>query len=67
VIAYVLVPRHVPHQRNYPHSEVWAHLGGAHICRDNNNEHLLNPDFHLRWRECIVLASWVVVQPGGEE
>jgi hypothetical protein len=71
VIAYVLGPRHVPYQRNYPHSEVWVFLkqddGKVHICRADKNEHLLNPDFHLRWRECIVLASHVVIPPGEVE
>jgi hypothetical protein len=42
---------------------VWVFRDGSHICKDNNNEHLLDPDFHLRWRECIVLASQVRIQP----
>lgn len=71
VIAYVLKPRHVPHNRNYPHAEVWVFLmqgnDEIHICRADQDEHLLNPEFHLRWRECIVLASRVVIQPGGAD
>ena len=63
VIAFRMEPRHVPYQKNYPHSEVWVHCDGTHICRANNNVDLLDPDFHLRWRECIVLASQVVVRP----
>jgi hypothetical protein len=27
---------------------------------------LLDPDFHLRWRECIVLASHVAIRPKGQ-
>ncbi|HUG94013.1 MAG TPA: hypothetical protein VML55_24495 [Planctomycetaceae bacterium] len=63
VVAYVLEPRHVPYRNNYPHSEVWAYREGEHICRSANNLHLLEPDFHLRWRECIVLASRVAIHP----
>jgi hypothetical protein len=63
VIAYVLEPRHVPYRHNYPHTEVWVFRENAHICRDNDNLHLLDPDFHLRWRECIVLAGRIAVYP----
>jgi hypothetical protein len=63
VTPFELQPRHVPHQRNYPHSEVWVFRDGTHICRGNDNLELLDPDFHLRWRECIVLASRISVYP----
>jgi hypothetical protein len=67
VVAYTLEPRHVPLHNNYPHSEVWVFREGVHIVRGSRanpgNLHLLDPDFHLRWRECIVFASHVVIQP----
>lgn len=63
VVAFNLEPRHVPHRQNYPHSEVWVFRAGSHLCQDNGNLDLLDPDFHLRWRECIVLASHVAVYP----
>jgi len=64
-IPYVLMARHVPYNLNYPHSEVHVYLRNEHICRENDNLDLLDPDFHLRWRECIVFASHVVVHPAG--
>lgn len=63
VIAFVLEPHHVPYKNNYPHSEVWVLRDGSHICRKNKNLDLLDPDFHLRWRECIVFASHVAIHP----
>ena len=67
VLAFLLEPRHIPYQRNYPHSEVWVHRDGAHICRANNNvDLLLDPDFHLRWREWMTPASKVAVYPAAD-
>lgn len=63
VIAYVLEPIHVPLKNNYPHAEVQVSRAGIHICKEAKNLHLLEPDFHLRWRECIVLASHVSIRP----
>ncbi len=63
-LVYVLEPRHVPLKYNYPHSEVWVFHNGTHICRNTGNEDLLDPDFHLRWRECLVLASHIKIVPG---
>jgi hypothetical protein len=60
-VPFTLEPRHVPLRHNYPHSEVWVSRDGIRIGRDNL--HLLDPDFHLRWREHIVLASRIVIQP----
>ena len=65
-LVYTLEPRHVPLKYNYPHSEVWIFHEGAHICREASNENLLDPDFHLRWRECLVLASHIKVFPAHE-
>jgi len=68
VVAYALEPRHVPLRNNYPHSEIWILRDGIRIVRKDGanpgNLHLLDPDFHLRWRECIVLASHIVIRPG---
>ncbi|MCI0639805.1 MAG: hypothetical protein L0Y58_25400 [Verrucomicrobia subdivision 3 bacterium] len=63
IIAFTLEPRHVPLAKNYPHSEVWVFREGVHICKKDMNLHLLDPDFHLRWRERIVLASHVAIPP----
>jgi hypothetical protein len=62
-LVYTLEPRHVPLKYNYPHSEEWVFHDGVHICRSAKNEQLLDPDFHLRWRECLVLASHIKVFP----
>ena len=62
-MSFSLAPRHVPLKKNYPHSEVWMSRDGIHICRASNNLELLDPDFHLRWRERIVFASHVISAP----
>lgn len=62
-LVYTLEPHHVPLKYNYPHSEVWVFHEGVHVCRSANNEYLLDPDFHLRWRECLALAGHVKVFP----
>jgi hypothetical protein len=62
-MSFSLEPRHVPLKKNYPHSEVSVFRDGVHICRSNNNVDLLDPDFHLRWRERIVFASKVISAP----
>ena len=67
VIPFTLSPRHVPLKHNYPHSEIWLFRDGEHVCRSNKNLDLLDPDFHLRWRECIVLASHVAIVPNQGE
>ncbi len=63
VIAYVLRPEHAPEKHNYPHSEVRIFCDGIHICRDQRNLHLLEPEFHLRWREHLSMASRVAIPP----
>jgi hypothetical protein len=63
IISYTLAPEHVPYQRNYPHTEVRVFRAGVHICKESMNLDLLDPDFHLRWRERIVLASHIAVHP----
>jgi hypothetical protein len=67
VVPYTLEPKHVPLRHNYPHSEVRVYRDGMHIQRGSRqnpgNLHLLDPDFHLRWREHIVLASRIVIRP----
>ncbi len=65
VIAYVLRAEHVPLKYNYPHSEVRIHRDGTHISKDNRNLDLLEPEFHIRWRERLSQASWVVIHPRG--
>ena len=65
VIVFVLRAEHVPHRQNYPHSEVRVHRDNRRICRENANVHLLEPDFHLRWRERLSQSSWVAIPPGG--
>ena len=63
VIAYLLRPEHVPLRYNYPHSEVRIYRDTVRVCRDNQNLHLLEPEFHLRWRERLSQASWIAIQP----
>jgi len=63
VIRFVLEPTHVPFKHNYPHAEVWLFRDNMRVCREKSNLDLLDPDFHLRWRECIVFASKVAVHP----
>ena len=48
---------------NYPHSEVRIYGDNVHICREHHNLHLLEPEFHLRWRERLSQASWIAIQP----
>ena len=71
VVPYTLEPRHVPLRHNYPHSEVRVYREGIRIIRGDRqtpgNLHLLDPDFHLRWREHIVLASSIVIHPKSSE
>lgn len=71
VIPYTLEPRHMPLKYNYPHTEVWVFRDGIHIIQGTSvqpgNLQLLDPDFHLRWRECIVLASHIAVYPSEDE
>lgn len=51
VIAYALRPEHVPLKYNYPHSEVRVFRDDVRICKDHQNLDLLDPEFHIRWRE----------------
>lgn len=67
VITYVLRPEHVPLRCNFPHSEVRVFRDNARICRENNNLYLLEPEFHLRWRERLSQASWIAIQPQSHE
>jgi hypothetical protein len=66
-VPFVLQPRHVPYRQNYPHSEVWVFRSGVHLCSQDDNLHLLDPDFHLRWRERVVWLCEIRVQPSAEE
>src|SRR5262249_48137539 len=51
VFIFRFRPEHVPLRKNYPHSEIWIFRDGVHICRENMNIDLLDPEIHLRWRE----------------
>ena len=62
-IEYVLRPEHAPDKYNYPHSEVRIYRDGVHICRASDNLYLMEPDFHLRWRYRLSLASRVTIRP----
>lgn len=62
-MSFSLEPKHVPLKKNYPHSEVWVFHRGIHICKNHNNLELLDPDFHLRWRERLVFAAHLVIRP----
>ena len=63
VVVYVLRPEHVPHKYNYPHSEVRVYRQGHRICKENSNTALLEPAFHLRWRERLRRVCQVVIVP----
>jgi hypothetical protein len=63
VIVYLLRPEHVPLKYNYPHTEVRIYHEEVRICRDNNNLHLLEPEFHMRWRERLSQCSWAAIHP----
>ena len=63
VIPFSLEARHVPLKFNYPHAEVWVFRDGIHVCKQSQNVDLLDPDFHLRWRESIVFASHIAIAP----
>jgi hypothetical protein len=65
VTTYIFEPRHVPYEDKYPHSEVWAFTGGVHI--DKAAMHLLDPDFHLKFRERMLRVTDVVIRPGEYE
>ncbi len=67
VIIYVLRPEHIPLKYNYPHSEVRIYRDECRICRDNNNVDLLDPAFHIRWRERLSQLAWVIIQPRADE
>ena len=63
VIFYDLRAEHVPHQRNYPHSEVRIYRDEVRVSRESRNLSLLEPEFHMRWRERLSQCSWVAIQP----
>jgi len=58
---YTFLPQHVPHRRNYPHSEVWAFCEGEHVTDQTMS--LLDPDLHLRWRQTIAWQSKIAITP----
>jgi hypothetical protein len=62
-IIFTFRPEHVPLKKNYPHSEVWVFRDKVHICASNKNTELLDPEFHLRWRERLSQLAHVVIQP----
>jgi len=67
VIIFTFRPEHVPLRKNYPHSEIWVFREEDHICRKNKNLNLLDPEFHLRWRERLSQLADVIIQPTEEE
>jgi hypothetical protein len=65
VIIYALRPEHCPLKYNYPHTEVRVFRDSQHICAANDNTALLEPEFHIRWRERLSQLAWIVIQPSG--
>ena len=63
IFAYVLQAEHVPLRHNYPHSEVRIYRENERICRQHNNLHQLDPEFHIRWRAHLSLASKIAIPP----
>lgn len=41
---------HIPHDENYPHSEIWAFLGEVHVQARRE----LDPALSLRWRNALL-------------
>lgn len=66
-IIFTFRPEHVPLKKNYPHSEIWVFRDGAHICIQNRNTDLLDPEFHMRWRERLSQLAHVIIQPTEEK
>ena len=62
-IVYLLQAEHIPLRYNYPHSEVRIYRDGERICVFANNLHLLEPAFHLRWRERLSRVCKLVIAP----
>lgn len=51
--------RHVPLEKNYPHSEVQAYEEGKHV----NAKSRLDPNLHLRWREKLLWKIRKIIRP----
>ncbi len=51
---------HVPHRKNYPHSEVRAYEDDVHV---DGKQRMLDPDAHLRWRELLFRKVRKVIHP----
>jgi hypothetical protein len=66
-IIFTFSPEHVPLKKNYPHSEIWVFRDHVHICKKDKNVDLLDPEFHLRWRERLSMLAHVIIQPTEEE
>lgn len=66
VVIFTFRPEHVPLKKNYPHSEIWVFRNAVRICGDNKNLDLLDPEFHLRWRERLSQLANVIIQPTEE-
>jgi hypothetical protein len=67
VIVYTLKPEHRPLKYNYPHTEVLVSRDGILICVENRNVDLLDPAFHIRWRERLSQVANVIIQPTEED
>lgn len=65
--VFTFRPEHVPLRKNYPHSEIWIFRDGVHICRDNKNVDLFDPEISLRWRERLSMLAKVIIQPTEED
>jgi hypothetical protein len=60
-IRYDFGPEHVPHKRNYPHSEVRVFRDGTRI--DPAHAGALIPAAHLQWRQRLLWNIRIIIEP----
>jgi hypothetical protein len=61
LLLFTFIPVHVPLKLNYPHSEVRAYDENGNRIKAKER---LDPDMHLRWRECLLQKIHVIIFPG---
>ena len=62
--TFSIHPQHVPHKRNYPHSEIWVHHpGGNRVLKEEE----LDPVFSMAWREFLLRIAKIALRPTTRE
>lgn len=59
VDLYTFLPKHIPLELNYPHSEVWCQRNDVHI----NAKRDLDKALHQRWREKLLWKMKTFLRP----